>query len=358
MFGGGIFTYGTMTVTNSTIADNSALEFGGGLKSAGTTTLTNCTIVYNSVASGGEGTGLNVSFGTATLDNTIVALNTVGAGNNAAPSDINVFLGATLSPSSGYNVIGTGGSGGLADGVNGNQVGVADPGLDPNGLQNNGGPTQTIALLANSPAIDAGSNALAVDAQGNPLTTDQRGPGFPRIVNGVNDIGAFEVQAVAPSVTCTVADFLLWPANHKLVNVGLGVGVDPTGATLYLQVYANDGATAADAADIGPDTLRLRAERQGGEQGRVYLIVVTAINASGQTGFDVCTVVVPHDQSAASLAAVKAAAAAEAYYREFQAAPTGYGLLGKGPAGGHCKGHAGGTFSDAADRRGRFHQCT
>ena len=72
------------------------------------------------------------------------------------------------------------------------------------------------------------------------------------------DIGAFEVQAVAPSVTCTVADSLLWPPNHKLVNVGLGVGVDPTGATLHLQVYANDGATAADAADIGPDTLRLR----------------------------------------------------------------------------------------------------
>src|SRR5204862_2965606 len=51
-------------------------------------------------------------------------------------------------------------------------------------LANNGGPTQTHALLPGSPAIDAGSNALAVDQNGSPLTTDQRGPGFSRIFNG------------------------------------------------------------------------------------------------------------------------------------------------------------------------------
>jgi probable HAF family extracellular repeat protein len=129
--------------------------------------------------------------------------------------------------------------------------------------------------------------------------------------------------------TCTVAVPVLWPPNHELINVGLGVDVKPADATLHLQVYANDGATAADA-DIGPGTLLLRAERQGGGQGRVYLIVATATDAAGQSGFDVCTVVVPHDQSDASLAAVQAAAAAaESYYREFQAAPTGYALLGQ-----------------------------
>ena len=57
------------------------------------------------------------------------------------------------------NLIGTGGSGGLTNGSNGNLVGVADPGLGT--LADNGGPTQTIALLAGSPAIDAG-NRLAV----------------------------------------------------------------------------------------------------------------------------------------------------------------------------------------------------
>ena len=72
-----------------------------------------------------------------------------------------------MSPSSAYNLIGTGGSGGLIDGNNGNQVGVVDTGLDA-GLADNGGPTQTIALLAGSPAIDKGSNALAVDRTRNP----------------------------------------------------------------------------------------------------------------------------------------------------------------------------------------------
>src|SRR5262249_46819937 len=54
-------------------------------------------------------------------------------------------------------------------------------------LQDNGGPTTTMALLAGSPAIDAGDNADAPDF-------DQRGPGFPRIVGGTTDIGAYEVQ--------------------------------------------------------------------------------------------------------------------------------------------------------------------
>ena len=76
---------------------------------------------------------------------------------------------------------------------------TADP-LNPmlGALANNGGPTQTMALLPGSPAIDAGSNALAVDANGNPLTTDQRGAGFPRIVGGTVDIGAYEFPFIRP----------------------------------------------------------------------------------------------------------------------------------------------------------------
>src|SRR5207244_11402345 len=49
-------------------------------------------------------------------------------------------------------------------------------------LQNNGGPTPTMALLPGSPALDAGNNT-------NAPAFDQRGTGFPRIVNGIIDIG-------------------------------------------------------------------------------------------------------------------------------------------------------------------------
>ena len=59
-------------------------------------------------------------------------------------------------------------------------------------LADNGGPTLSHALLAGSPAIDAGSAALAVDTDGNLLSTDQRGIGFDRINFGQVDIGSFE----------------------------------------------------------------------------------------------------------------------------------------------------------------------
>src|SRR5262249_17483188 len=117
------------------------------------------------------------------------------------------------------NLIGTGGSGGLVNGVDGNQVGVADPGLST--LADNGGPTQTIALLPNSPAVDAGSNALAVDPQGNPLTTDQRGPGFPRIVNGTVDIGALELQISSGPATQLVVS--VQPPSTVLSNSPFGL---------------------------------------------------------------------------------------------------------------------------------------
>jgi hypothetical protein len=173
--------YGTVSITNTTIADNST---GFGIGNNGTLTVTNCTIAYNWGGILCYSTEPSLDNVTLEMDNTIVALNET--------SDI---FGIGLPVTSGaYNLIGTGGSGGLVNGTNGNQVGVADPEIGP--LSDNGGPTQTIALLPGSPAVDAGSNALAVDpTTGLPLTTDQRGPGFARIVNGTVDIGAFEVQA-------------------------------------------------------------------------------------------------------------------------------------------------------------------
>src|SRR5208337_3072635 len=92
---------------------------------------------------------------------------------------------------------------------------------DPNGLQNNGGPTQTIALLPGSPAIDAGSTALAVDpTTGLPLTSDQRGTGFGRIVGKAADIGAYEFHAGTYVVVKTQP-----PAS---VTAGSGFGLTVT----------------------------------------------------------------------------------------------------------------------------------
>ncbi|GEM_PF-2313842 len=79
---------------------------------------------------------------------------------------------------------------------------LADIGLDPLGLQDNGGPTATIALTEDSGAINAGSETLVPDLFDLDGDTDydelypfdQRGIGFDRFVGCAVDIGAFEYQ--------------------------------------------------------------------------------------------------------------------------------------------------------------------
>ena len=82
-------------------------------------------------------------------------------------------------------------------------------GLDPSGLQNNGGPTQTIALLPTSPAVDAipvSPVNYCTDVIGMPVTTDQRGVSRPQ--GPACDIGAFElVQANLEAITATGTTF-------------------------------------------------------------------------------------------------------------------------------------------------------
>ena len=119
----------------------------------GSLTTVNVTIVENN-----EGGGLYVNSGTAGLYNTIVALNA----NGGTADDIATSTGISVAPGSSNDLTGTGGSGGLSTAAaSGNVLGVSTAGLALGPLANNGGPTQTIALLAGSLAIDAGSNTMA-----------------------------------------------------------------------------------------------------------------------------------------------------------------------------------------------------
>jgi hypothetical protein len=234
-YGAGVENYGTLTVTNSTFAGNSG-SYGGGIENQHALTVTNCTIADNSAVNGG---GI-LSFGTAILNNTVVALNTGAIGD----------LSGTFASSSAYNLIGTGGSAGLINAVNGNQVGVANPGLAP-GLAGNGGPTETIALLTGSPAIDAGSNALAVDpTTGQPLEYDQRGPGFPRIADGTVDIGAFEYPSSAVSLVVVTE-----PPSSVVTNTGFGLTVGVLNSSGKLDSSFDGTVTVALENNPGHATL-------------------------------------------------------------------------------------------------------
>jgi lysophospholipase L1-like esterase len=183
-WGGGIDNDGScvLTVINSTFASNSA-KYGGGIENwAGTATITNCTIANNTASVGGG--GVYNDTGTVTLRNTIVANNgantvspDVGGTVTANYCLIESTTGATLSSNSGNNILNK------------------DPSLGA--LADNGGATQTMALLAGSEAINAGSNALVPTG----VTTDQCGN--TRIANVTVDIGAFEYQTVTTTATTT-----------------------------------------------------------------------------------------------------------------------------------------------------------
>jgi hypothetical protein len=178
-YGGAIRNESMLTVQESTFADNIAL-LGGAIYNAATLLILDSTIAANTAQRDGGGIeNLGTGF---SARNTIIAGNTAVAGSGP---DLNGVL-----TSLGHNLIGKTSS---ASGFAATDLLNEDPLLGP--LQDNGGPTQTMALLPGSPAIDAGDNMDAPQY-------DQRGPGFLRIVNGSIDIGAFEVQpALDPRVT-------------------------------------------------------------------------------------------------------------------------------------------------------------
>ena len=148
----------------------------------------------------------------------------------------------------------------------------------------------------------------------------------------------------APAVSCAVTTSVLGPPNHNMINVGLsGSATDncPGPLTITVEVFGDeddesptgDGNHSPDAKSIAVGTLRLRSERKGDADGRVYLIVVKATDMAGNVGVCCTTVVVPHDQKAASLASVQAqAAAAKAFCQANGGAPPpGYFVIGDGP---------------------------
>ncbi len=173
-------------LTNCTVSQNTAGQYGGAIYNDGTSsgnaalTLTNCTLNQNNASIGAGGIyndGLNPgSSGIATLRlrNTILR---AGTGVNL------VNDGGTIT-SDGRNLSSdaAGGPAGSAPGGflnNAGDIRNTDPQLAA--LANNGGPTQTHALLSTSPAINAGDDTLAP-------SRDQRS----YVRSGVSDIGAFE----------------------------------------------------------------------------------------------------------------------------------------------------------------------
>jgi hypothetical protein len=206
-FGAGVYNNGTLSVTDSTVSGNTSVFAGDGITNErGTAAVINSTISGNTVlnlqgtmtissstVSGNSAafrTGIANSIGTLTLVNTIVAGQWAGGNCMGLISD------------GGYN---------LDDGTTcgfsaaNHSLSSVDPLLDPAGLKDNGGPTQTIALQPGSPAIDA--IPVGVNGCGTTITSDQRGVSRPQ--GAGCDIGAFELaqQTVTVKIDIKPGDF-------------------------------------------------------------------------------------------------------------------------------------------------------
>jgi len=186
---------GALTVTNCTFSGNSGAG-GGAIQSLHGGTVTSSTFSNNSAGAGGAGAAILAN------NTTVQVTNSILAGSTGA----NCGVQSAGAIGNGADNISDDGSCGFGSSVGANGDTIGDnvlPLLGTSGLQNNGGPTDTIALQPTSPAV----NAVPI---GDCPATDQRGD--PRPDPGDNsstcDIGAFEsidaLSTPTPSATPTV----------------------------------------------------------------------------------------------------------------------------------------------------------
>jgi Calx-beta domain/Bacterial Ig domain len=295
----------SLTLINTTISGNNANGYGGGVDVlGGTATIINSTITNNhgdnDDGGGGGAGGLRRQGGTVTLKNTIVAGNFVGS-STSTRNDIEGAIDGTSS----NNLIGDGTNmTGITNGTQGNQVGSSGSPINPQlgPLANNGGLTQTHALLPTSPAVEKGSNANlpadTFDLDGDldtaeALPVDQRGLGFPRNADSfdadttqVVDIGAFELHPSIEDIpnqstsedTAKLVVFNLGDDTGTLIT-GPGGSVTATSSNTTLVPNANLGFTGSG----GSRTLQITPA--SGQSGTTT-ITVTVTATNGRTATD------------------------------------------------------------------------
>ncbi|PAX51985.1 DUF4347 domain-containing protein [Brunnivagina elsteri] len=281
--GGGIRNLENLTVNNSTISGNSASSSGGGIANVGgTLTVSNSTLSGNFASALGGGIG--AFFGTSGSITSI--RNSIVTGNSARifPESTSELYGDTGSSlnSNGYNLFGFNSSSrSIRLNTSSTDIipSVSLSAILSTTLANNGGPTQTLALVNGSPAINAGDPGYS-----GPLTTDQRGSGFARIIGGTVDIGAFEFvpppansPPIARNDSFTTNEDTPLTGNVITNTTPNGADSDPDGNPLTIATVNGSAANVGTAISLTNGSLTLNAS------GSFTYLPIT--NANGSDSF-------------------------------------------------------------------------
>ncbi|HKY61869.1 MAG TPA: choice-of-anchor Q domain-containing protein [bacterium] len=292
--GGGFFAMFSpiVALNNSTISGNSATGGGGAVsgESGAIFNFRNATI-FSNTAQAATGGILSSDVGlTVTIANSVLAGNTF----NGAFSDCDgVPVGSGLTFTSGnYNLFGEIGDCAVTT-LSNDQTGVNDPGLKE--LADNGGPTQTHMLEADSPALDGGNPAGCLGTDGATLTTDQRG--FVRPSGPECDIGAVEAALTDLAIVKTSDDEVYVVGDeitYTLTVINNGPSISPAIASDILPGEVSFVSADAGCSESGGAVTCDLGSLDPGESAAVNIVVEansdgTVENTATVSGADVDT---------------------------------------------------------------------
>lgn len=304
----GIFNWGgsTLTITGSTVSGNTSVGWGGGLNSWGTVTIGNSTFAGNTGANGGgifnyagvmgifhstfSGNRANAAsgggiWGAVTFKNTVIA-DSASGGN----------CGGSSGASAGHNLSDDGSCSAFF--TQPGDLNGLPAGLDPAGLQDNGSATKTVALTSSSLALNAVPTSSCTDLNALAVTTDQRGMSRPQ--GPACDIGAFEASANAPPNAVAGPDQGTFVGGLVALDGSASNDPDADPITFSWTVIAKpDGSTATPSnaniatPDFVPDvpgtyvlSLVVSDPFVGSAPDTVTIVVTTAADFAGQQTVD------------------------------------------------------------------------